>query len=337
MPITDDLDNGLQREAAGLDEHAWAVLADHVRDGNFTPVVGPLLAQGILGSREDIARRWVRDRSLPVLAQAQGDLAQVAQYVRVHDGDDEVRTQLQWVVTKELRRRRDERRQYNPVWDLEDWQVAGADPSPAIMEVGRRLRNSDPDDPYRILADLKTCVYITTAWTDLLQAALKDNGRTPITKGFKWKGPDEPRAQPERPTEERPFVYHLFGRLDDLPSLVLSEDDYFAWLFEWADRHRKSVPPSVLEALTGKSLLFLGYILDNWDFRVLFQTIWNLGGSHLLQKNQHVGVQFRHESQVFDNSVVQEYMESYFRRGHVSIYWGGTREFLIGLRHRVAP
>jgi hypothetical protein len=225
-------------------------------------VIGPLLSEKILGSREDIARRWVRDSRLPVQKQSQGDLAQVAQYVRVRDGEKEVRTQLQWQVTKEMRRRRDGHGQ-DPVWDLEDWLVAGADPSPAIMEVGRRLRINDPDDPYRILADLKTCVYVTTAWTDLLQAALRENGRTPITMGFNWKGPDEPRARLERPTEERPFVYHLFGRLDDLSSLVLSEDDYFAWLFEWADRHRKSVPPSVLEALTGKSLLFLGYILDN--------------------------------------------------------------------------
>ena len=70
----------LQQKAAGLDDRAWAGLTDHVRRGNFTPVIGPLLSRGILGSREDIARRWVRDRSLPVLEQAQGDLAQVAQY-----------------------------------------------------------------------------------------------------------------------------------------------------------------------------------------------------------------------------------------------------------------
>ncbi len=323
-------------ESAGLDDYAWAGLTQHVRDGRFTPVIGPLLSRGILGSREDMARRWVRDSGLPVREQAQGDLAQVAQYVRVRDGEDEVRNQLQWQVTKELKRRRDERGQ-DPVWDLADWLVAGADPSPAIMEVGQRLRNNDPGDPYRILAELETCVYVTTAWTDLLQAALRDNGRSPVTMGFNWKGPDEPRARPERPTVERPFVYHLFGRLDDPSSLVLTEDDYFAWLFEWVERHRKSVPSSVLEALAGKSLLFLGYILDDWDFRVLFQIIWNLGGSGLLKRNQHVGVQFRRESPVFDNTAVKEYMESYFRRGNVSIYWGETREFLIGLRHRVAP
>ena len=359
MPSNADPDDGPQRESAGLGEYAWfkrgsvglgdytwAVLADRVREGNFTPVIGPLLARGILGSREDIARRWVRDCRLPVLAQSQGDLAQVAQYVRVHDGDEEtgstapskpgVRTQLQWQVREEIRRRRDRRGQ-DPIWDLEDWLVAGTDPSPAIMEVGRRLRINDLNDPYRILADLKTCVYVTTGWTDLLQAALRDNGRTPITMGFQWKGPVGTRTRPERPTEERPFVYHLFGRLDDLSSLVLSEDDYFAWLYAWAIRHGKSVPPSVLEALTAKSLLFLGYRLDDWECRVVFQSIWNLGGSELLRKNQHVGVQFRRESDVYERSAVKEYLESYFGRANVSIYWGETREFLRRLRHRLAP
>src|SRR5271157_1190163 len=322
---------GPRREFAGLGEKAWAVLADRVREGNVTPVIGPLLARGILGSREDIARRWVRGSRLPVLEQSQGDLAQVAQYVRVRDGDEGVRTQLQWQIREEIRRRRDERGQ-DPVWDLEDWLVAGADPSPAIMEVGRRLRMNDLDDPYRILADLKTSVYVTTGWTDLLQAALRENGRTPVTMGFNWRGPEGPRARPDRPTEERPFVYHLFGRLDDLSSLVLSEDDYFAWLFRWAERHRTSVPPSVLEALTGKSLLFLGYRLDDWDFRVLFQTIWNLGGSALLRRSQHFGVLSTRESQMFERTAVQEYMESYFGRANVSICWGETREFLSQLR-----
>ncbi len=149
MLSNDDLDNGLQRGAAGLDDYAWAVLADHVRSGNFTLVVGPLLSQGIVGSREDIARRWVRDSRLPVREQAESDLAQVAQYVRVRDGDGEVRTQLQWVVTKEPRRRRDELRRVNPVWDLEDWLVAGADPSQMVpgMNLDPPQRHMDTRRP----------------------------------------------------------------------------------------------------------------------------------------------------------------------------------------------
>lgn len=327
--------NGRQRESARLDRHTWTELIEQVRAGKFTPVIGPLLTRGIIGSHEDIARRWVVNSGLPLLKHSQGDLAQVAQYVRVRDSDDKARTQLQWQLREEIRRRRDGRGQ-DPVWNLDDWLVAGHDPSPAIMEVGRRLRIIDVDDPYRILADLKTRVYVTTGWTDLLQEALRDNGQRPITMAFNWKGPVETRERPERPTEERPLVYHLYGRLDDLSSLVLSEDDYFAWLYGWAIRHSRSVPPSVLEALTGKSLLFLGYHLDDWDFRVAFQSIWNLGGSALLRRNLHVGVQSTRGNQAFERMAAQEYMESYFGRANVSIFWGETREFLSRLRRILA-
>ena len=137
------------------------------------------------------------------------------------------------------------------------------------------------------------------------------------------------------PTVERPLVYHLYGRLDDLSSLVLSEDDYFSWLNEWAIR-RQSVPPSVLSSLTAKALLFLGYRLDDWDFRVVFQTIWNQGGSpKLLKGNQHVGVQFTRESSRFKPEAVQQYLDSYFGRANISIYWGETRQFLNEIRDRI--
>ena len=170
-----------------------------------------------------------------------------------------VRTQLLVQLMNEIRERRNAGVILDdPVWNLPDALVEGNDPASAIREVGRRLRIVDDGDPYRILAELKASVYVTTDWTDLLQDALKDNGRTPITMAFPWKGHGgADRAEP--PTVERPLVYHLYGRLDDPDSLVLSEDDYFAWLNAWAIRHGKSVPPSVLEALTAKSLLFLGY------------------------------------------------------------------------------
>ena len=40
---------------------------------------------------------------------------------------------------------------------------------------------------------------------------------------------------------------------------------------------------------------------------------------------------------MFDSKAVKEYMESYFGRANVGIYWGETREFLIQLRHSLAP
>ena len=56
-----------------------------------------------------------------------------------------------------------------------------------------------------------------------------------------------------------------------------------------------------------------------------------------MRENQHFAVQLSRESQVFEPPAAKEYMESYFGRANVSIYWGETREFLSQLRHRLAP
>jgi hypothetical protein len=49
----------------------------------ITPVLGPGLASAILGSRSQMARRWVERWQMPISTHDQGDLAKVAQYLRV--------------------------------------------------------------------------------------------------------------------------------------------------------------------------------------------------------------------------------------------------------------
>jgi hypothetical protein len=77
------------------------------------------------------------------------------------------------------------------------------------------------------------------------------------------------------PTARQPLVFHLFGTLDNPSSLVVTEDHYFQWLTAWIRSAEKpeSIPPCVASALTDRALLFVGYRLDDWEFRVLFQSI----------------------------------------------------------------
>lgn len=315
-------------------EETWQDLDLNLRTGNLTPVLGPGLADSILGSRQDIARRWVRRWQMPIAPNMQGNLAQVAQYLRVRHAPGTARAQLQDHLKEEVFRRMAARA------GEADSRPAPAtsaeiDPETAIVELGRDLRLSDPGDPYRVMAAVPAKVYVTTGWTDLLQMALRERepSREPVTLVFPWKDSIRAKALRDKPTIEQPLVYHLFGRLEDPRSLVLSEDDYFDWLIEWVKR-RKNVPPVVRAALTSKSLLFLGYRLDDWDFRVVFQSIKSFEGSFMLQDNVHVGVQLSPENQLIDPEAAQEYLESYFGRDKVSIYWGDARRFLDELRAR---
>jgi hypothetical protein len=181
-------------------------------------------------------------------------------------------------------------------------------------------------------------VFITTNWTLLLEQALEARTpkKEPRTVYFPWNDraewPEPPT--PEIPTVEAPLVYHLFGRMDDPDSLVLTEDDYFDWLTAWIAK-QTLVPEVVAKRLTNRSLLFLGYRLDDLEFRVVFQCIKSFpASSSLLGRNKHVGVQLNPGGQVVEPEAAQDYLESYFGNDKVSIYWSDTRRFLDEYRTR---
>jgi hypothetical protein len=324
-------------EFAERADETWEMLRVQMDRGNFTPVLGPGLADSILSSRQELARSFVERWQMPLARHSQGDLAQVAQYLRVRSAPGVVRSQLIEFLAKEMATRRDAASgPDDPYWQLE---LDEQQPERAILEVGRRLREHDPGDPYRIVASLPAKVFVTTAWTDLLQDALRnaDPPRDPVTKVFRWRDrgfadPDD-EDLPEEPTRERPLVYHLFGRFEDPASLVLTEEDYFAWFSAWHSR-RKNIPPVVPRSLLETSLLFVGFRLDTWDFRVIFQAIKSFGGRELLKENVHVGVQLSPENDLIEPEAAQEYLESYFGNDKVSIYWGDARRFLEELSQR---
>jgi hypothetical protein len=313
-------------------DNTWETLRLQMRTGNFTPVLGPGLADSILGSRQDIARRWVQRWQMPIATHNQGDLAQVAQYLRVRSAVTTVRSQLVDYLSEEIAHRSKHAKPGDPFRDL---PLDPQKPEEAITEVGRRLRKADSGDPYRVMAALPVNVYVTTAWTDLLQEALReaDPPRDPVTMTFPWNevADVDALANLDEPTTERPLVYHLFGRVERQRSLVLTEDDYFRWMAAWLTR-RKDIPTEVSNALVEKSLMFVGFRLDDWDFRVVFNCVKSFGGAALFGESLHVGVQLSPDNEQIEPEAAQEYLESYFGNDQVNIFWGNTRRFLDQFR-----
>jgi hypothetical protein len=316
-------------------EKTWEDLPVMLRNERFTPVLGPGLADGILGSRQEIARRWVRRWQMPIVSHGQNNLAQVAQYLRVGRQPARVSAYLQDYLRTELQERWENARGDDPFRDLPTDLVDSNRPQDVIVEVGRRLRERDPLDPYRVLAALPVKLFITTGWTDLLQDALRARHKDPVTRCFPWTDRadwDDDFELPPPPTVERPLVYHLFGLLENVDSLVLTEDDYFQWLAAWIDK-KQAIPGLVRKAMTNSSMMFLGYGLDDWDFRVVFQSIKSFGGGER-SRYEHVGVQLRPETQVVEPEAAQRYLESYFGDDRVNIFWADTRAFLKELLAR---
>lgn len=303
----------------------WRTLTERIRSRQCTAVLGPGLADDILGPRSEVARSWADLWQMPIPDDRRGDLVTVAQYLRVRVAALQPADELAAYLMRAFRDRYRGR--------MSDEELAADTPDELVSAIGAWRRERDEDDPYEIVASLDLPIYVTTSWTTLLEDALVDAGKEPVVRRFDWFIERDERGEEDvgEPSVERPLVYHLFGTLDEPESLVLSEDDYFSWLAAWI-RHRKSMLPGVVgKALTRRSLLFLGYQLDDWDFRVLFHSIKNFGGSGQLRKRPHVGVQLNPQASMVEPESAQEYLESYFGEDKVSIYWGRPRKFLAQL------
>ncbi len=320
-------------------EATWQSLSTMMETRSFTPVLGPGLADAILGSREEIARRWVRRWQMPIALHAQSELAQVAQFLRVSHDPAMVPGEMQKYLRAEIREKKAAARGDDPFASLPDELIDDGDAASLIVEVGRRLRNADAGDPFRVVAAMPVKVFVTTGWTDLLQAAMKEAApaKKPKTLCFPWTDRADWRewADPhdvEAATVDSPWIYHLFGRMEEPRSLVLTQDDYFDWLSAWISQKEVTVPPAVKAALTQSSLLFLGYRLDSWDFRVVFQSIKTFGLKDRF--NKHIGVQLKPQGQTIEPEAAQRYLDSYFVDDNVNIFWSDTRTFLDELRAR---
>jgi len=314
-------------------DKTWDRLRAAHATGRFTPVLGPGMTDGILGSRQAIARRWVERWQMPVASYNWDDLSQVAQYLRVEQKfEGAVTTRMAEYLQEEVYERITKAEPGDPF----DGFDPKTPPHEAIMNAGKRLLERDEGDVYRTVAAMPVPLFVTTNWTRLLEQALEARGKRPGTVYFPWNDRAEwpdPSA-PATPTPEEPLVYHLFGRFDDPDSLVLTEDDYFEWLTAWVAR-RDLIPDLVGKRLTNRPLMFLGYRLDDWEFKVVFQGIKSFPAiPYQRGRNEHIGVQLDPGSHVVEPEAAQEYLESNLGNDTVSIYWSDLRAFLDEYRAR---
>jgi hypothetical protein len=130
-------------------------------------------------------------------------------------------------------------------------------------------------------------------------------------------------------------VFHLFGQLGDPESLVLTEDDYFDYLIG-VTSNISLIPEVVLGTQTRTQLLFLGFQMDDWNFRVLLKSLRRPGGQ-ASRAYEHVAVQIDpDEDRLLDPRRARQFLEKYFgdTTNRIGIYWGSAEDFLKELRDR---
>lgn len=287
-----------------LDDGDWESLVERIADGKCTPFLGAGINDGILDLGSDIAQKLAKEFDYPL--EDGSDLARVTQFLAIKRDSMFPKERLLRLLRQQL----------------EQWQ--------------RKVTLPDffkaPDEPLGVLADLPLPIYMTTNYDNLMVKALETRQKAPKRELCRWnsyvKGKPSVFDSPSgfEPTAANPVVFHLHGH-DEMPeSLVLTEDDYLNFLVN-ISRQQNILPPRIEEALTGASLLFIGYRLADWDFRVLFRGL--VGSMEASLRRISVAVQLRP-----DESSQEKYMGDYFDNMKVKVYWGTAREFAAELRKR---
>jgi hypothetical protein len=137
------------------------------------------------------------------------------------------------------------------------------------------------------LAKLPFRLIVTTNYDRLMERAFEDQtGVAPVvvvqpTKGFppKQQREWEHRLAPLVPDEPCPrddglplILYKIHGTFgDDESGLVISEEDYITFLTVAGPESRRGMPRLIRQMIVDSNLLFLGYGLEDWNFRALYK------------------------------------------------------------------
>ncbi len=277
-----------------LKDEIWQVLLQRIADDKCTPFLGAGACYGALPLGGQIANQWAEAHDFPLWNK--GNLIEVAQYLAVR---------------------------YDPIF-----------PKRLFLDefIKDAKRPNEPDEPHGILAQLPLSVYMTTNYDSFMMQALESHPfRKPRRAECRWieASSDVVNDLPPdlRPDAANPLVFHLHG-YSKPEYLVLTEDDYLRFLSNMA-RNPNLLPPKIKSALQGSSLVFIGYSLADWNFRLLFE---NLRAAF---QYKSVAVMLPPGSTDKERERARVYLDAYYTKAFdLDIYWGTAREFCAELLQR---
>lgn len=320
---------------SGEFEH-WQSIVEFVRSGECLPILGPDIAEYLNGNSQEVSAQIAQMADFPLDTHDRYDLAKVAQYLAIHNSPQYARTVVRAAFQDRLYKA-GERILGRPVGEMAVGPLQDAIAAAAFEN------DTDPAkrDPLGIVASLNVRVFINATYDTLLESFIrrvpaKTGTKAPISLATNWR--DETKMGPAKSdfveaTVATPCVYYVFGkrRQAEEQTWVLTEDDFFDYLIRTTQY--KLLPGVVADALVTGSLLFLGFPLDDWKFRVLFRLIMARGGAELLHQFNHVAVQVDPGETTLANARrAKKYLNKYFTDSKIDIYWGTAADFLRELR-----
>jgi hypothetical protein len=297
-----------------MDDRDWDRLITQLIDGECTPFLGAGACHGFLPNGSDLSRRWARRYNYPFVDDH--DLPRVMQFATIAERGDAVH--LKQRLCNEL-----------SAAGLPDF--------------------TDPVEPHALLAEFPIRTFITTNYDQFLIKALQSKLKRPkhaICPWFASASADYQReyfadVPSDRPLPQEPLVFYLHGSIQTPKSLVLSEADYLEFLVNiTASREGdgpRLIPSVVLAAMADNPLLFIGYSLEDWTFRVLFHGLLRDRAEVLRRRSFSVQLLPPVSGSVADaERRAEDYLTRYLEGWHISIFWGTAEEFCTELRSRLS-
>ncbi len=317
----------------GSAENKWNDLISQISEGICLPIIGSGIAHEVARSRQNVARTWADQEHFPMSFHERTNLSLVTQYLQIKDSVYSVRRRYEEGLHRMILKRfkgslpRDH-------YSEQDLEILFKDAYELTLEARAK---DGRQEPHQILAKLPFPIYLTTNINTFLNSALDKQGKKPREIIFNMSSHTTEDCLPdelETFTNENPLLYYAFGKIRHIHPMVLSEDDYFRFLLSFT-KESDWVPKQLSRALSSNSLLFLGYKLDGWDFRVLLQAI-NKEGRFLRERFPHIAVQIDPDDDcIIDPEGARRYLEQYFKEKHnISVFWGTAEHFLVELENQ---
>lgn len=138
------------------------------------------------------------------------------------------------------------------------------------------FQDCTPSPLLRVLAKLPFKLIVTANYDELLEQALSELGREyeviiQPAKGFGNQIDDENSKILDCFERDRLVIYKIHGAFQDSSprdTIVITEDDYIEFLtMVCGDEDKMGIPKQIISTLKTSTILFLGYSLEDWNFR----------------------------------------------------------------------
>ncbi len=289
----------------GLSEDKWEILLDRIESEKCTPFIGAGACHGTLPGGAQLAIELADKYEYPL--SDKDDLQRVSEYISMRYDSLFPKNKISKYIADK---------------GLPDFNIQ--------------------NEPHMLLAELDLPIYITTNYDNFMVKALEKNNKKVEMDFTRWNRFSEHIGEQSvfdtkyQPDAEHPLVFHLHGCCEHPQSMVLTESDYLDFLVNLS-RDKDFLPPAIVEALVGSSLLFVGYSLNDWTLRVLFRGLMSSMRANLGCRSIAVQLAPEKGMSVERQERARKFLDDYFDRHfkvEIDVYWGEATQFMTELRER---